>query len=195
MPNVRRRLTTRFVAAKRNTIYNRIMEEAWLSGQIEDVAPVLMPAAHALVQAARDIEKAVEGLSDAQLWTKPCGAASVGFHLLHVAGSIDRLLTYARGASLNERQFAELAAENERHEAETAQTLARRAIERIENAILEIKQTPPASLLEDRTVGRKRLPTNVFGLLFHIAEHTQRHVGQIVTTAIIVRAASQNLPE
>lgn len=165
------------------------MEEAWLSGKIENVAPVLMPAAHALVQAARDIEKAVEDLSDAQLWTKPCGAASVGFHLLHVAGSIDRLLTYARGRSLSEAQFAELAAENERQRPETPQTLAARAIGRIENAILEIKQTPPESLFEERTVGRKRLPTNVFGLLFHIAEHTQRHVGQIVTTAKIARGA------
>jgi uncharacterized damage-inducible protein DinB len=165
------------------------MEEAWLSGKIENVAPVLMPAAHALVQAARDIEKAVEDLSDAQLWTKPNGAASVGFHLLHVAGSIDRLLTYARGKSLSAAQFAELAAENERQRAETAQTLAARAIGRIENAILEIKQISPERLFEARTVGRKRLPTNVFGLLFHIAEHTQRHVGQIVTTAKIARGA------
>ena len=166
------------------------MEEAWLSGKIEDVAPVLMPAAHALRQAARDIEKAVEGLSEEELWTNPNGAASVGFHLLHVAGSVDRLLTYARGASLSDAQFLELAAENESHEAQSAETLARRAIERIENAVRVIKQTPVESLFEERTVGRKRLPTNVFGLLFHIAEHTQRHVGQIVTTAKIVRGAT-----
>lgn len=169
------------------------MEEAWLSGKIEDVPPVLMPAVHALRQAARDIESAVEHLSREELWTKPNGAASVGFHLLHVAGSIDRLLTYARGENLNAAQFSELAAESELHDAETAGTLARRAIERIESAILTIKQTPVESLFEERTVGRKRLPTNVFGLLFHIAEHTQRHVGQIVTTARIVRGAPPDL--
>ena len=171
------------------------MEEAWLSGKIEDVPAVLMPAAHALVQAARDIEKAVVGLKREEIWTKPNGAASVGFHLLHVAGSIDRLLTYARDASLNERQFAELAAENELHEAETAEKLAARATGRIESAIREIKQSPIESLFDERSVGRKRLPTNVFGLLFHIAEHTQRHVGQIVTTAKIVRGGVQSYPE
>lgn len=166
------------------------MEEAWLSGKIEDVAPLLMPAAHALRQAARDIEKAVEELNSEELWMKPNGAASVGFHLLHVAGSIDRLMSYARGENLSEAQFLALAAESELHDSETAETLARRAIERIEKAITEIKQTPREILFEERTVGRKRLPTNVFGLLFHIAEHTQRHVGQIVTTAKIVRGAA-----
>jgi uncharacterized damage-inducible protein DinB len=164
------------------------MEEAWLSGRIEGVSPILMPAAHALVQAARDIEKAVADLPGEELWTKPNGAASVGFHLLHVAGSVDCLLTYARGENLNAAQFAVLAAENEIHQTENPETLARKAIESIENAILEIKRTPVENLFEERTVGRKRLPTNVFGLLFHIAEHTQRHVGQIITTAKIVRA-------
>lgn len=171
------------------------MEEAWLSGKIEDVPPVLMPAAHALRQAARDIEKAVKDLSDRELWAKPNGAASVGFHLLHVAGSVDRLLTYARGEKLSEAQFAELAAEKEIENSANAEMLARNAIERIENVIREIKSAPAESLFEERTVGRKQLPTNVFGLLFHIAEHTQRHVGQIITTAKIVRGASQNLSE
>jgi hypothetical protein len=36
-------------------------------------------------------------------------------------------------------------------------------------------------------VGRARLPSTVFGLLFHVAEHTQRHAGQAITTAKIVR--------
>lgn len=168
------------------------MEEAWLSGKIEDVPPILMPAAHALVQAARDIESAVKGLNSEELWTKPNGAPSVGFHLLHIAGSLDRLLTYSRGKNLSEAQFAELRAEAEINEDETAETLARKASERIEKAINAIKSTSEKILFEDRTVGRKKLPTNVFGLLFHIAEHTQRHAGQIAATARIVRKNQGN---
>lgn len=163
------------------------MEEAWLSGKIADVPFVLMPAAHALVQAARDLEAAVAGLSAEELWAKPNGAASVGFHLRHIAGSIDRLATYARGADLSDAQFAELAAEREIDAAETAETLARRAVKRIETVIAGIKSTPDEILFEERTVGRRRLPSSVFGLLFHIAEHTQRHTGQIIATAKIVR--------
>jgi uncharacterized damage-inducible protein DinB len=163
------------------------MEEAWLSGKIEDVPPILMPAAHALVQAARDIENSVKDLNTRELWEKPNGASSVGFHLKHIAGSIDRLLTYASGEKLNEEQFAELRAENEINESETVESFSSKAVERIENAIDAIKSTPEEILFEERTVGRKKLPTNVFGLLFHIAEHTQRHVGQIITTAKIVR--------
>lgn len=162
------------------------MEEAWLSGKIEDVPDLLMPAAQALVQAARDIEKSVKDLSVAEVWTQPKGAPSVGFHLRHIAGSIERLLTYARGEKLNVAQFAELAVETEIDESENAEILCRKAVERIENVICELKLTPKESLFEARKVGRKELPTNVFGLLFHIAEHTQRHVGQIITTAKIV---------
>lgn len=163
------------------------MEEAWLSGKIEDVPPMLMPVAHALVQASRDIEENIENLSVEQLWARPNGAASVGFHLLHVAGSVDRLSTYARGENLSDAQFAELAAETEIKNSETAETLSGKMVARIEKAIGEMKLIAVESLFDERFVGRKRLPTNVFGLLFHIAEHTQRHVGQIITTARIVR--------
>lgn len=163
------------------------MEEAWLSGKIENVPLILMPAAHALVQAARDIEKTVESLSVEELWKKPNSAPSVGFHLLHIAGSVDRLLTYSRGENLNDAQFAELRAETQIIETETVESISEKAIKAIETAIETIKSTPEKILFEERTVGRKKLPTNVFGLLFHIAEHTQRHVGQIVATAKIVR--------
>lgn len=162
-------------------------QEAWLSGAIEGVAPILMPAAHALQQAMRDVKRAAENLTGEELWTKPRGAPSVGFHLLHIAGSIDRLLTYTRGEKLTAEQFAELAAESAEGVSFNTKELTQKAVERIEKAIDEIKSTPGETLFEKRTVGRKELPTNVFGLLFHIAEHTQRHTGQVVTTARIVR--------
>ncbi len=167
-----------------------IDHEAWLGGPLEAVLPQLMPAAHALVQAAEDIHKAAGALTTSQVWTKPHGAPSVGFHLRHIAGSMDRLLTYARGETLDPAQLAALAAESAPDEAVVvaAPQLVAAAIGRIEQALVAIRLTPEETLFAARVVGRAQLPTSVFGLLFHIAEHTQRHVGQIVTTAHIVRA-------
>jgi uncharacterized damage-inducible protein DinB len=161
-------------------------QESWLSGELENVSPMLMPAAHALVQARRDIERATENLTEPEVWTKPNGAPSVGFHLLHVAGSCDRLLTYARGENLSEKQFVSLAAENAIDDSASVALLTRKAVEEIEKVIAQIRSTPENALFEKRFVGRRKLSTNVFGLLFHIAEHTQRHAGQIITTAKIV---------
>src|SRR5688500_17551437 len=89
------------------------MPEAWLRGPIEGVDAFLQPAAHALVQAREDLDRATVGISAANLWVRPNGAASLGFHLRHVAGSLDRLLTYARGAQLDDRQLADLKREAE----------------------------------------------------------------------------------
>lgn len=163
------------------------MHEAWLSGNLEGIAPILMPAAHALVQAARDLEEAGKDLTLEEIWAKPHGAPAFAFHLRHIAGSIDRLLTYAQGKKLNAQQFAELAAETEFDEKINAATLLQTTSKQIEFAIGFLAAIDLDSLFEKRAVGRKELPTTVFGLLFHIAEHTQRHVGQAVTTAKFVR--------
>ena len=162
-------------------------QEAWLSGNLEGIAPILMPAAHALVQAADDIEQAGKDLTSEEIWTKPDGAPSFAFHLRHIAGSIDRLLTYARGKKLNSEQFAALAAEAEFDGTIDAQSLVQTASERINEAVNFLRSIDLESLFERRVVGRKELPSNVFCLLFHIAEHTQRHTGQAITTAKIVR--------
>lgn len=146
----------------------------------------MMPAAHALVQAIVDLEKSAANLNDDELFERPGGSASVAFHLRHIAGSIDRLLIYSRGEELNESQFAELRAENSDERA-SAVELTQKAVEAINKALVELKNVEPEILFEERFVGRKKLPTNVFGLLFHIAEHTARHVGQVITTAKIVQ--------
>lgn len=164
--------------------------EPWLRGPVPGVHPTLMPAAHALLQAAEDIERAASSLSAEELWARPGGAASVGFHLRHVPGSIDRLLTYARGEQLTEEQFRVLRAEGEPGDPPAgAAALLAGVREAIEHAIEVIRATPTDTLYEPRSVGRAGLPTNVFGLLFHVAEHTQRHSGQIIATAKCVRAA------
>ncbi|HKS30543.1 MAG TPA: DinB family protein [Pyrinomonadaceae bacterium] len=165
--------------------------EAWLLGPLSDTSFMLTPAAHALMQAAIDIERAASALTVEEVWRKPAGAPSVGFHLRHVAGSIDRLLTYARGGQLSAEQFRALATESEPGDAaEEAVALIRMAKAHIEDALQVLRTTTDTMLAEPREVGRSGLPSTVFGLLFHIAEHTQRHTGQIVTTARIVRGIS-----
>jgi uncharacterized damage-inducible protein DinB len=161
--------------------------EAWLGGKLEGYAPLLMPAAHALTQAIVDLQKHAFGLSDEELTARPNGAPSAAFHLRHIAGSIDRLLTYSRGKQLNDAQFAALTAETDANANFNHAELTRRAVAEINNALEVLKNVDSNDLFEERFVGRRRLPTNVFGLLFHIAEHTARHVGQVVTTAAVVR--------
>jgi hypothetical protein len=164
--------------------------EAWLGGPIDGVTPFLMPVAHALVQVGRDLEAAASGLTPEQLWSRPGGAASVGFHVRHVAGVVDRLLTYARGEELEAGQLAALKAEGAPGDPPAdAAALVRDARAAIENALAQVRATSPDSLLDVREVGRKRLPSSVLGLLYHAAEHATRHTGQAITTAKVVRAA------
>ena len=130
-------------------------------------------------------------LSTEQIWTSPGGAASVGFHVLHLIGSTDRLLTYARGESLSDAQKSRLIAERNpvRVDAGSLMEDLRRAMDA---ALDQLRTTPPASLEQARSVGRAALPTTVLGLLFHTGEHAQRHAGQVVTTAKIVRNTAQS---
>jgi uncharacterized damage-inducible protein DinB len=147
----------------------------------------LQPVAHALIGAAEDVSDAVGGLTASQLWCSPGGAASIGFHLMHLAGSTDRLFTYARGEGLTAAQKEALAAERTLAEPRPgADALLRAWQETVERALAQLARTPDAELGEPRGVGRMAVPSNVRGLLFHAAEHATRHVGQIITTAKIV---------
>jgi GNAT superfamily N-acetyltransferase/uncharacterized damage-inducible protein DinB len=160
--------------------------EAWLRGPLPGFEPVLIPAAHALVQAREDIQCAIAATSD-ELWDRPGGAASAGYHLQHLAGSLDRLLTYARGERLSETQRAALALEGT--PGEQAAALVSAASRAIDRALDQLRTTPVEALFETRAVGRARLPATVIGLLFHAAEHTTRHAGQMITTLKVVRRA------
>jgi hypothetical protein len=161
--------------------------EFWLRGPVEGVPPVLMPAVHALLQTLEDAEQATADLTVEQLWQTPGGAASIGFHLLHLSGATDRLLTYARGETLNTAQKSVLSAEKNPPRTDIA-TLLTNLRRTIDLALTQIRATPPDSVLDVRAVGRAGLPTTVLGLIFHAGEHAQRHAGQLVTTAKIVRA-------
>ncbi|HET9983770.1 MAG TPA: DinB family protein [Longimicrobiales bacterium] len=162
--------------------------EAWLRGPIPGVTPLLMPVAHAIVQAADDAEGAAAGLGPEELWARPGGAAAVGFHLRHIAGVLDRLFTYARGEALSAAQLRALEAEGDPGTPPAAASELIGALRgAVERALEQLRATPADGLLEPRGVGRKQVPSNVIGLLFHAAEHAQRHTGQIVATAKVVR--------
>jgi hypothetical protein len=163
--------------------------EVWLRGPVADVPPLLQPVAHALLQAVEDVRRVVVPLSEAHLWARPGGAPSVGFHVRHAAGSLDRLFTYARGEALSAAQRTFLANEAEPGASPPpASALAEDFERQVGRALAELRATVESTLLEPRGVGRLQLPSTVLGLLVHAAEHTQRHVGQIVTTAKIVQA-------
>jgi len=160
--------------------------EPWLRGPIPGIPPLLMPVAHALVMAREDVEHAISGLSGDELWARPGGGASAGFHALHLAGSLDRLFTYARGEQLGDERLRALEREKSPPPLPPAE-LIRLVHATIDRAVEQLRATDERTLLEPREVGRMKLPSNVLALLFHAAEHTQRHVGQVATTAKVVR--------
>jgi uncharacterized damage-inducible protein DinB len=161
--------------------------EVWLRGPLPDVPPLLQPVAHSLLQSREEVVAALAGLTNEQIWAEPSGAASIGFHVRHAAGSLDRLFTYARGEQLSAAQHAALSTESQ---PDLGPNVGARLVaafeEAVEQAMAQLKSTSEAALLGPRGVGRKQLPTTVIGLLFHAAEHTQRHAGQIATLVKVV---------
>ena len=162
--------------------------EVWQRGPLPDITPLLQPVAHALLQAREELELYLNDFSNDLLWLRPAGLASVSFHLQHLSGVLDRVFTYARGSSLTEFQFKQLADEDLvlKDEFNTANLLMRFS-KQVDLAIDQLKHTDPDTLTEYRGVGRAGLPSTVIGLLVHAAEHTMRHVGQLMVTAAILK--------
>jgi uncharacterized damage-inducible protein DinB len=158
--------------------------EAWLRGPIDGVPDVLQPVAHALIRVREEARAMLDAFPSDLLWTRPAGLASVGFHLQHIAGVIDRLFTYARGEPLSDVQREALAGEGSRPEARHGVSDLLDALDsHVERALAQLRATQPGALTETRMVGRRQLPATMLGLLFHAAEHAQRHVGQMLVTA------------
>jgi len=165
--------------------------EVWLRGPLPNLAPLLQPVGHSLVQCRNEVRATLPSLTAEQVWRRPGGAASVGYHARHALGSLDRLLTYARGEQLSAAQLRALADEGRADERERiADELVAEFDAGVERALGQLRGTDESTLLEPREVGRGRLPSTVIGLLFHAAEHTQRHVGQLVTTVKVVLGAA-----
>jgi uncharacterized damage-inducible protein DinB len=153
--------------------------EPWLRGPVPGVHPLIAPILYAFQQAREDLRRFTEGLTNAQMWASPHGLGSVGFHICHIAGSTNRLMSYLQGGELTRDQLQELRDEEQPLGLDPPQLLAvlDKALWEAEAAVRGID---PTTLTEPRTVGRKKLPTTVIGLLTHIAEHTQRHIGQAI---------------
>jgi len=154
------------------------------------VPALLQPVAHALVDAVEDVQKVVPPLSAQEIAARPGGSAPIAYHVTHAIGSLDRLFTYARGETLSDTQLATLTAEKTLDPSQfSAQQLAANFAAAVERAHAQLRSTAESDLLVTRLVGRAKLPSNTIGLLVHAAEHTARHVGQIVTLSKIVRGA------
>jgi len=163
------------------------MTEPWMRGPIAGVDPLVAPLLYSFRMAREDLAKHTRGMSQADLWARPFGLTPAGFHIRHIAGSTDRLLTYLQGRELTPAQLAAMDAESGADEPTREQLLeAMDKVFREAEAVVCALDT--ATLAHARTVGRKRLPTTVIGLLTHIAEHTQRHVGQAISAAKLVAA-------
>lgn len=161
--------------------------EPWMRGTHGDLDVVRRAVVHALELAQEDGVRWAGKLSDAQMFAQPQGIASVAFHLRHIVRSLDRMLSYAEGKALDEGQLSGLLTEESTGTADVVLAEYRAGIER---ALQRVRGFTPEQYGEQRGIGRKRLPTTVGGLLIHCAEHTQRHVGQVVTTAKLVRAST-----
>ena len=161
------------------------MVEPWLRGTNGEIAPVQRAVVHALELAGEDVRRWVFALGPAELEATPLGLPSIGFQVRHIARSLDRLLTYAEGLRLSKTQMEELATEPD---ATSVDELRRQFETSLTTSIARVRAFSPAQFEQVRGVGREKLPTTVVGLLIHVAEHTQRHVGQAITTAKVVVA-------
>jgi hypothetical protein len=169
---------------KDETVTTTPQAEVWLRGPIDGYEPLVMPAVHSLLQVREDAHRLLANVPEGHVWQRPGGAASIGFHLRHTGGALDRLLTYARGEALSEVQKEFL-----RTEAVAGEPLADlvRTLDRtIDRACDQLRSTSAGMLVQFRSVGRAALPSSIGGLIFHAAEHSTRHLGQAITTARIL---------
>ncbi len=160
--------------------------EPWLRGPIAGIHPLVIPVFFTFAQVREELEKHTAGLTQEQVWMRPCNAAApLGFHLKHIAGSVERLTTYLLGNQLSQAQLDALRRESEPDRG--LDEMLREIDESLHAAEEQLRGVKPDWLYEPRSVGRRALPTTVLGLIVHLAEHTQRHLGQAITTIKTIR--------
>ena len=147
----------------------------------------MQPVAHALLQAREELAAIMSDFPEELLWRKPGGAASPAFHLQHLSGVLDRVFTYARGEALSPVQLEELYAEEKPFNITILQLVTRFNLQ-VDKALVQLQYTDETSLTDLRGVGRRKLPSTVIGLLVHAAEHTMRHLGQLLVTVKVLRS-------
>lgn len=164
------------------------LPEVWLRGPLEGIPALLQPVAHALLQAQEELHELFHDFPETLLWQQPAGVASPGFHLQHMTGVLDRLFTYAAAQMLSPGQLEYLAREGKPAEGITLPQLMVAFDTQLTISLTRLKEINPETLTAVRGVGRKQTPSTVLGLLFHAAEHTMRHTGQLLVTVQVLRA-------
>lgn len=163
--------------------------EPWMRGPIAGVHPITSPFLYSMIQVREDVARWTAGLTTVQLWERPLDVGPAGFHIRHIGGSVERLATYLKGASLTAEQLDEL-----KRESEPGASLDQLLI-RLEDQFLYaeaiVKSLDPRTWTDPRTVGRKALPTTVGGLVHHMAEHSQRHLGELIVTVKLLRGLNR----
>jgi uncharacterized damage-inducible protein DinB len=162
--------------------------EWWQRGPIDGIPAVLQPVAHILLQVRESVGEIVAPLTEQEWNARPAGVASAAFHVRHMAGVIDRLFTYARGAALSAEQLAAIRSEGQELIAADVPAVLSALSARVDAALAELRAVDVTTLGDFRGVGRAQLPSTVIGCLVHGAEHAMRHVGQLSVTARIVRS-------
>ncbi len=160
--------------------------EYWMRGPIDEIHGLLQPVAHAFLQMQSELSNVIIPLNNEELWAKPFGMASVGFHVLHIIGVIDRMFTYGDRNSLSEEQFEYLKRESETHIDMGSNELKESLESTVKRALEKLKSTDIEQLTHTRHLGRKQIPVSLIGLLFHAAEHSMRHLGQALVTARVL---------
>lgn len=161
--------------------------EVWMRGPIAGIPTLLQPIAHTLLQAQEEIHAHLKDFPESKIWDTPFDCASVAFHLQHIKGVLDRLFTYAASKSLTEEQLTALAAEGKKQPHITIHSLLAALDAQITISLARLQSTEEYALAVPRGIGRKQIPTTLGGLLFHSAEHTMRHTGQLLVTIKILK--------
>jgi hypothetical protein len=158
--------------------------EPWMRGYLRDLDPIQAAVLYSFRHAQEDIAEWIRRIPEEDLWMRFGNLASAGFHVRHIAGSVDRLVTYATGLQLSEEQMTELKAESS--SGGTLLQLLEHLDGTLKKASDTIRSLDPATYREIREIGRKRIPVPLGTLLVHIAEHTQRHVGELIMTVKVI---------
>jgi hypothetical protein len=161
------------------------LPEPWLRGPLAGVSPFIAPTMRGFEQALEDLAKWTEGLTEEQIWRTHGDIGSLGFHMKHIAGSTERLATYAAGLQLTPEQLTDMKAEQQ--PGESREELLARMGEAFRRAAGLLRSLDPAALEAPREIGRKRLPSTAIGVVVHIAEHAARHVGEAIVIARLSR--------
>ncbi len=164
-----------------------------MRGGVPGIHPVIGHLLRAIEQIREDAASAIGDLRPEQIWAKPHGLTSAGFHLKHLAGSTERLSTYLSGGQLTADQLTAIGTEGEGRE--TAELLLAAVDESIKHYEALVRNLDPADFGAIREVGRKRYQVTAISLALHVAEHAQRHIGGLIAACNLARFGAPTRPD